>query len=194
MSYNLHPRKPARLAGAPSFGRNIDVARMERSDIQELTGHAVPEFCSAPTRVAPSGLQIVQARRTHRAALLASCAFMALALLMPVAAQAVECSNGGAGPNPAGNDGGVGGDNNTACGNGADASGAGSGNTATGFQANASGNNSINTATGAIANASGTGSQNIATGARANASGGPGSSNIATGVSANASGGPSSSN
>ncbi len=56
--------------------------------------------------------------------------FMVDAWVAPDRALAVECSNGGAGSNPAGNDGGVG--TNTACGEGADASGAGSANAAYG--------------------------------------------------------------
>jgi hypothetical protein len=78
-----------------------------------------------------------------RAALLAGCALGAMAMLFPSAAWAVECSNGGAGPNPAGNDGGVAA--NTACGNAADASGAASENTAAGNLATALGAGSFNT-------------------------------------------------
>jgi hypothetical protein len=42
--------------------------------------------------------------RLQSGLLLAACALLAAALLMPSAAQAVECSNGGARTNPAGAD------------------------------------------------------------------------------------------
>jgi hypothetical protein len=53
--------------------------------------------------------------------LTATCALLAAPLLVPSAARAVECVNGGAGPSPAGNDGGS--PDNVACGDSAAATG-----------------------------------------------------------------------
>ena len=78
-----------------------------------------------------------------------ACALLAALLLMPSAARAVECSNGGAGSNPAGNDSGR--PENTACGGAAKATG--DFGTAIGSDSSASGNQS--TAIGAQSTASG---------------------------------------
>ena len=75
--------------------------------------------------------------QVHFAIIIAS-AVLAGTALMPSGAQAVECANGGAGANPAGNDGGNA--NNTACGTNATATGANS--TAIGVNSTASGPNS----------------------------------------------------
>ena len=91
---------------------------------------------------------------------------------------AVECSNGGAGTNPAGNDG-VNSDN-TACGSGADASGVSSRNTALGLSTDASGDSSRNLAIGSLPIASGASSANTAIGRQAEASGAD-SANLAVG-------------
>ena len=114
------------------------------------------------------------------AALLAA---VALALT-PQASLAFICGNVGAGG--VGIDGGS--QANTACGEGADASGFAGLNTATGLQANASGVESANTATGTNADASGNGSRNLATGNLANASG-DNTANVALGASSVSTGG-----
>ena len=102
----------------------------------------------APSGPKPAtGRQPTGAKARQRLLVSASALALAFAFNAAVAPQpawAVECANGGAGPNPAGNDGGVAA--NTACGDGADASGASSSNTATGSLANASGDISSNAA------------------------------------------------
>lgn len=139
-----------------------------------------------------------------RLCLLSAALILALgidAAVAPKRAWAVVCNNGGAGADPAGDDGGSA--TNTACGEGADATGVGGLNTAIGNNADASGADGTNSATGEGANASGISGSNTASGSFANASGGSSgnvatgsdadangtnSSNIATGASANASG------
>lgn len=111
----------------------------------------------------------------------------AIVALLSIAAapesRAVECSNGGEGPNPAGDDGAV--DLNTACGYLANASGASSTNAAFGLNANAAGANSYNTAIGPYAGAVGASSRNTAIGRSATANGASGI-NIAIGFGARA--------
>jgi hypothetical protein len=88
------------------------------------------------TKVASTAQSDVDAsERRHKARILVLgvCALLAAVLFAPAAAQAVECSNGGTGANPAGNDGGFA--ESTACGQGADASGADGQNTAIGSDA-----------------------------------------------------------
>jgi len=103
----------------------------------------------------------------------------AVLILSPASVvHAVECSNGGEGSNPAGNDG-VDSDN-TACGDGANASGVGSRNTALGLSTDASGDSSRNLAIGSLPIASGASSANTAIGRQAEASGAD-SANLAVG-------------
>jgi hypothetical protein len=134
-----------------------------------------------------------------------ACALLAAPLLFPSAALAVECSNGGLGPNPAGSDGGDA--TNTACGTGASDQGAnataignsstaganastatGASSSATGILTTATGFNSTastqgDTATGAFSAASG--GNSAATGFRSTASG---VASTATGAFSSASG------
>jgi hypothetical protein len=76
----------------------------------------------------------------------AAVAFVVVAGVGGLPAQAVECNNGGAGSNPSGNDGGNVG--STTCGDSSAAGGANGLNTAYGFGANAQGDNAANVATG----------------------------------------------
>lgn len=101
--------------------------------------------------------------RKRAVSLLIACSILTVSLLASSATHAVECSNGGLGPNPAGNDG-----NNpdrTACGNGAQATGSES----TAIGSNASGSGPESVAVGDSSSASGFGA--IATGASTIASG-----------------------
>src|SRR5262245_21311513 len=108
----------AAVAGANGIVLASKVQRRQTS--AKRFGVSEGEFGSRLRR-APMAASRRQFGRPRKAVLLASCAMIRAAWLMPHATRAVVCSNGGAGGNPAGNDGGSA--NNTACGNGADASG-----------------------------------------------------------------------
>jgi trimeric autotransporter adhesin len=134
-------------------------------------------------RCGPRRLTVSTRRSLLLAALVLACVLNAA--VIPGQAWAVECNNGGQGPNPAGDDGNVASD--TACGQNADASGGG-GNTAIGNSANASGTGlATNTAVGNSSDASGAAGLNTAIGDNANASGEAGF-NTAVGAGAFASG------